>query len=192
MKAKQVATSGASPSLENALNLHFLCESRLSSPEERVLTLLQRRVSVSGLGSGRRAAVPSAGDAFPIRSLTGIRARADLEHTRRRRKLKARGQHRVAPKPSHGHVHPAGLLGQRVCPWSQAELCKQGGSIHVPCQQAKPGLSRGMAGHCRNSCRFLLSTRHHPPCAGASAGADTCCTGGVVSEQRAGGGIDAV
>lgn len=43
-----------------------------------------------GLGSGHRAAVPRAGDAFPVPFPTGNRARADLEHTRRRkRKLKA-------------------------------------------------------------------------------------------------------
>lgn len=56
-------------------------------------------------GSGRRA-----GGAFPIPSPTGNRARADLEHgRRRRRKLKAQGQ-RCLLSP------PVGLLGPGEMP----------------------------------------------------------------------------
>lgn len=85
----------------------------------------------------------------------------------------------MAPKPSHGHTQPAGLLGLGVSPWSQADFCKQSGSIRAPHQQAKPGLSpwdsralqkslqvpakhRAPSTLCR--CQCMLHGRH---CAGA-------------------------
>lgn len=104
-----------------------------------------------------------AGDAFPIPFPTGSRARADLEHLRRRkRKLKARGQCCTDPclPKQGGRIHapciPVGFAGR-----GKPQL---GAAPPMPRWWAKAGLSHGIAGGCRKSHGFSLSTGH---CAGA-------------------------